>query len=111
MEIKDFIEVSLVQIVEGVNQAKAKLLSTGATISSKDVRPLRDGTTYNHATGNLVNIVEFDVAVTVNEKDTTGGKAGVNVVGLNIGGGMQVENTNQKVSRIKFTIPLTLPAV
>lgn len=110
MNVKDFIENALVQIVEGVNNANTAIKNSGAMISSKDVRPLRDGTTYNTTTGNLVNLVEFDIAVTVNETDKSDGNAGIKVVGLSIGGGLQKENTNQTVSKIKFSVPLTFPA-
>jgi len=107
MDVKEFIESSLIQIIEGINGAKDKLKGSDVLISSKDVRPLREGTTVNHQTGNLVNLIEFDMAVTVNEKDTSGGKAGINIVGLNIGGGLQNEVSNQTVSRIKFSVPVT----
>ena len=110
MDVKDFVETTLVQIVEGINIANGKLNGTGAIISSKNVRPLRDGTTYNTDTGHLVNLIEFDVAVTVIEKDTAGGGGGIKIAGISIGGQLQNETANQSVSRIKFSVPLTLPA-
>ncbi len=110
MDIKDFIENSLLQIVEGVNNANEKIKNFGALISSKNVRPLREGTTFNTNTGDLVNLIEFDIGVTVNEKDTTSGGAGIKIAGLNIGGDLQNESVNQRISRIKFSIPLTLPS-
>jgi hypothetical protein len=110
MDVKDFVENTLVQIVEGVNSANSKLKETGAIISPKNVSPIRDGTTYNTATGQLVNLIEFDVAVTVNEKDTAGGGGGIKIAGISIGGQLQNETANQSVSRIKFSVPLTLPA-
>jgi hypothetical protein len=109
MDVQDFIEKTLTQVVNGVNKAKVNIKPSGALISSKDVRPLREGTTYNTSTGNLVNLVEFDIAVTVNEKDTDGANAGIKIVGLSIGGGLQKESLNQTVSRIKFSVPLTFP--
>jgi hypothetical protein len=111
MDIKTFVETSLTQIVEGVNNANTALSDQGAYVSSKNVRPLREGTTYNSSTGDLVNLIEFDIAVTVNEKDASEGGASIKVAGINIGGGLQKENTNQTVSRIKFNVPLTFPAI
>jgi len=110
MDIKDFIETSLTQIVEGVNSANTKLKETGAIISSKNVRALREGTTLNSITGDLVNLIEFDVAVTVNEIDTANGGVGIKIAGINIGGKLQNESANQTISRIKFSLPLTLPS-
>lgn len=108
MNIKDFVETTIVQIVEGVNSANVKLKDLGAIVTSKDVRPLREGTTYNTTTGDLVNLIDFDVAITINEKDTTGGGAGIRIAGINIGGELKNEVNNQSLSRIKFSIPLTL---
>jgi len=110
MDIKDFIENTLVQIVQGVNNANEKLKDTGSIISSKNVRPLRDGTTYNTETGDLVNLIEFDIAVTVNERDTANGGMGIKIAGINIGGNLQNENANQSINKIKFSIPLTFKA-
>lgn len=110
MNVKDFIEKTLTQVVEGVNNAKSNIKDSGAVISSKNVRPLREGTTYNTSTGDLVNLVEFDIAVTINEKDTDGVNAGIKVVGLSLGGGLEKEIQNQTVSRIKFSVPLTFPS-
>ncbi len=108
MDIKDFVENTLVQIVEGINNANEKLKDQGAKITSKDVRALREGTTLNSRTGDLVNLIDFDVAVTVNEKDTADGGAGIKIAGINIGGKLQNETSNQSISRIKFSIPLSL---
>lgn len=108
MDIKDFVENTLLQIVQGVNSANEKLKDTGAIISSKNVRPLREGTTYNSSTSDLVNLIEFDIAVTVNEKDTANGGMGIKIAGISIGGGLQNETANQSISKIKFSIPLTL---
>lgn len=109
MDIKGFVEIALTQIIEGAISANESIKESGALISSKDVRPLRESTTYNTTTGNLVNLIEFDIAVTVNEKDIAEGGAGIKVAGLSIGGGLQKESVNQTISRIKFTVPLTFP--
>lgn len=47
--------------------------------------------------------VEFDVAVTVENKDAAAGKAGVRVLNFaEAGGDIRSETTNSTVSRIKF---------
>jgi hypothetical protein len=78
MDVKEFIESTLVQIVEGINNANEKLKDTGAVISSKNVRPTENGaTTINVNTGDLVNFIDYDVAVTVKEKNRANGGASV----------------------------------
>ena len=110
MDVKEFVESTLVQIVEGISNANEKLKGSGAIVSSKHVMPVRDGSTRNEKTGDLVNLIDFDVAVTVNEKDTADGGAGIEIAGIQIGGRLQNATENQSVSRIKFSIPLTIPA-
>jgi hypothetical protein len=54
--------------------------------------------------------VEFDVAVTAGETKKSGGGAGISVVGLGGGGAHSTtEGQSSNVSRIKFSVPLTLP--
>src|SRR5688572_26901733 len=106
MDIKEFVRNTLVQIVQGVNSANEEIKDAGAKISSKDIGAIREGLTFNKSTGDLVNLIEFDIAVTVNEKDIANGGGGIKVAGLiNMGGSMQNENSNQSVSRIKFSVP------
>jgi hypothetical protein len=109
MDIKDFVENSLIQIVEGVVNANTKLKEMGAKVSSKDIRPLRESTTYNQVTNQVVNLVDFDLALTVSDKDSSGIGGGIKITSFTIGGQSQNESTKQTVSRIKFSIPLTLP--
>jgi len=110
MDIKEFVGSTLVQIIEGINDAKEKLKDSGAVISSKNVEGMRGGTLRNKITGDVVNLIDFDVAVSVNEKDAANGGAGINIAGVQFGGQLQNETVNQSVSRIKFSIPLTIPA-
>ena len=109
MEINTFIESVLIQIVEGTKNANQIIINSGATISSKDVRPLRDSTTYNFTNNKLVNLIEFDIALTVIENDKKNGTGGIKIAGIQFGAGIESETNNQIISRIKFSLPLTLP--
>jgi hypothetical protein len=109
MDLKEFIELTLIQIVDGVQDANKKVTESGARISSKNVRPTKESQFFNFVESKLVNNIEFDVAVTTTENDNANGCAGIKIAGINIGGGIENQTSNQTVSRIKFNIPLQLP--
>jgi hypothetical protein len=59
--------------LSGGDIAKGSIKTSGTSgtfISSKYIRSLREGATYNLNTGALVNLIEFDIVLTVNEKFT-----------------------------------------
>ncbi len=105
MDLKSFITETLVQIVDGVEEARQKIAAgpTNAQINPAmryceeqklgDVRP-----------------VEFDVAVTAAKEGGAGGKLAISVAALNFGveGGGKL--STETVSRIKFTVDLAQPA-
>jgi hypothetical protein len=54
--------------------------------------------------------IEFDIAVTIeNGKETKGG-LGIFIAGIGLGAQGSSDSSNTVVSRIKFTIPVHLPA-
>ena len=106
MELKDFIQTALIDLVEGVNSAKEKLNdnicpSIGNAYSDK-AKLVRD------INGLYIDTVKFDIAVTVENSKQGGAKAGITVIGLNLGVGGETENTNATVSRIQFQVPVGL---
>ena len=89
MNLKDFIQQSLTDIIEGVKEAQDNL---------------RDGTVVGmHQDAD--QDIAFDVAVTT-VKGASGG-AKVTVLGSGVGGEASTEKT--AVSRLKFTVPVSLP--
>jgi hypothetical protein len=117
MELKDFISQTLVSIVDGVGAAQDYAKEHGARINP-DVRNIHAPgiiTDPNHV---YMQVVDFDVAVSVSDTDAVRGdlKAGVNI-GLGsiqvVGIGSEVRGSkikdNVSVSRIKFSIPVRLP--
>jgi hypothetical protein len=48
--------------------------------------------------------IQFDVAVTVSGSTEGGGKAGVKVLGMEIGGGGEINRGSERVSRIQFVV-------
>ncbi len=114
MELKDFLSRALVEIVEGVTAAQTQLGESGVHINPR--LSTGQGTLESKGKlvsnfGRLVQMAEFDVAVTVNE--ATGTKGGIGIVGgfINLGSQGQSAESTTALSRIKFTVPISLPEV
>jgi len=99
MELQNFITETLKQIVEGVQGAQ-KYITTQkieATIHPKKSRE-------------VIETVEFDVAVTSIESNQTGVSGGIKVASVfAIGGEDKNQSSEQNISRIKFKVQIELP--
>ncbi len=117
MELSEFVEKSLNQIIDGVINAQKYAQEKGASVNpfgldwKQEVRGqnLIVNTRIDQEFELIPQMIDFDVAVTVTEGGET--KAGIGVFAGAIGIGTQakIDDTNTKVSRIKFTIPVTFP--
>ena len=105
MEVKEFINETVSQILDSVDELNAKYAEKGASIAS-----LGDYNYKNVWRKNYVTDVDFDIALeVVSDKETSkGGQLGVASV---VTGG--IESTNKKldqlVSRVHFTLPVMFP--
>jgi len=112
MNLQEFVTQTLSAIINGVRDAKD-------TLGDAHVNPIVDsydcnihGAKMGHLMderGNLIRNVDFDVAVTASEETETKGGIGVFVAGIGLGSQGQVDKGNASVSRVKFTIPVSLP--
>lgn len=108
MDLKEFTKETLVQIVQGVDEAKNELSTKHARITSHAVKNMSGGVLIDEHNTNAVE-VEFDVAVTTTETDGTKGGGGIKVVQFFYGGiEASKSSENQSISRVKYTIPLVL---
>lgn len=112
MDLKEFVGQALADIVQGVLDAQQTLGANGKHINP-ELSTLQ-GTHEKHGKlvsiqGQLVQTVEFDVAVTATEG--TGTKGGIGVVAGVFKLGSQGQSTAETsaASRIKFSVPVTLP--
>ena len=97
MELKDFVAQTLVQIVEGIDQANDSLSNKSAFVVSSNIK------TY-------VSNVDFDVAINIQDSQSKTGGANIEVFSvLNIGGKGEKGLIDTSTNRIKFTLPLALP--
>lgn len=111
MDLKEFVSSVLTQIVDGVREAQSSQSVESGLINpnlfaSQGALHEKGHLVSRH--GQLVQNVEFDVALTVNEGTQTKGGIGV-CAGLIIGSQGQSDKSASSVSRVKFSVPLSLP--
>lgn len=112
MELREFVSASLTQIVQGVADSAVEISRLGGAVSPSFFassstnllgRLKSDGTTPVYA-------VDFDVAVIASS--TTSGEGGAKLqvaTILSIGGKIGGSDKDETTSRIKFSVPLSLP--
>jgi hypothetical protein len=112
MELNDFVSQTLTQIVEGVKDAQVKLSDSGVEINphlnSSHSEMGKQGMLWT-SSATAAQIVKFDVALTVTEGTGTKGGIGVFAGAVNLGSSGQSQSENSSVSRIQFSVPMTLP--
>lgn len=107
MDLKAFVEATLVQIIEGVQGAQASTEGTGAEINPKPGPGFKGNRMFRD--GPRIQDVEFDVAVTVAESEEKKGGFGLVVGPVALGGGGKTDAQSSSLNRIRFAVPITLP--
>jgi hypothetical protein len=111
MDLKDFISQTLVQIAEGVNESGPRIQELGGQVNPhlmSDHKEMgRHGIIWGG--GRAVHVVSFDVALTVNSGTGTKGGIGIFAGAVNLGSSGESRAENSSVSRVSFTVPLSLP--
>ena len=114
MELKEFIENTLLQIVDGVKSVQEKGLEKGAIISPSVIDKVAAGYRKVAIYENQMRIftdVEFEVALTSSDGKEGKGGIGVYFAGIGIGGQEKTDIKNETITNIKFSIPVSLPAI
>lgn len=113
MDLKDFVKETLVQISKGVQESIEDVRESGGFTN-----PAASGSTKGESSshfgsmgdGQNVFLVEFDVAVTVDEKSEVSGGGKLKVAGVfSVGGEAGSGSTSSSTNRVSFRIPLALP--
>ena len=110
MNLREFIQEALVEIVAGVADARKKAAEHGAIIGSTQVYGnTKEAKIITDAIGRTVSLVEFDIALA--NADSTDTKGGIGVFLGSIGLGSQGTSHGETStnSRIKFLVPVVLP--
>ncbi len=116
MNLEEFINESLRQIMNGVADAKKYGSTIGAEVNpfahmgGVDSQP--EGAVYRlnkGKGGQWAQNISFDVAVTTSKESSSEGGAKLSVAVFSLGGGKENNSTNSSVSRVQFTVPVFLP--
>ena len=112
MDLREFVRETLVQIVGGVVDARDPVVEKGGDINpvggNFDQKSL-GGRQWDWRRGAAQN-VEFDVALTASDKEDAKGGIGVFFGAMGIGTQISSENAYSSMTRVKFSVPLLLPA-
>jgi len=100
MELKEFIENTLVDIAEGIKAAKSKLAEDDTFVVAPHYSVYSENKAKKHHIEYDIQDIEFDVAVTASDKISGDLHVGIKVLGAKTEGAH--ENTN--ISRIKFIV-------
>jgi hypothetical protein len=110
MELKEFVSETIKQVIDGVITAQEYATTKDSKVNPKlTFRTDQGMQMWEKATGQPIQSIEFDIAVTASEGSKAQGGVAV-LIGV-FGGGTkgQVEESSQKLNRIKFSVPISLP--
>lgn len=112
MDLKEFITETVSSILDSVTELQENYQDSGhlvaPALNSSERKTVLPDPTLN--TARVVEDITFDVAVTASSEKTGGGKAGIKVLSLELGGGLKGSSTHESISRVQFKIPLVLDA-
>ena len=108
MELREFIQATLQQIVEGVSAAQEDTATAGAIINPSAMKFTQHGqyNEFNHA---MPTQVEFDVGLATTDKKDSAEGIGVFLGSVNLGTKNVTGIENVAVTRVKFSVPIVLP--
>ena len=111
--LKDFIKEALTQIVDANTEFNAEKSGTGANTNPMVYaygEAMASQGFFRTPDGQNIVTINFDVAISAEEGERSGGSGGIKVLSVfSAEGGMEQATTNTSVSRVRFPIPLRLP--
>lgn len=118
VKLRDFVGSALTEIIGGIADAQEQVgQKEGADWSRAKIVPnwgnVSDPENVSHIdTGQTVQMVDFDVAVTIGNSEGGSGKAGLVVPGLGVELGAKGEKSAEQtsVSRVRFRVPVAWPS-
>lgn len=110
MELKEFIRETLVQIAVAIKEAQAASAETGAIICPRHSGMFGATKDVMHTESGIIETVSFDVAVSTTEGTETKGGIGIFVAPLALGLQGKSAQQNLCVSRIQFSVRISLPS-
>lgn len=110
IDLQTFIREMIVQICNGIVDAAEEGNSKGAIVNPVGVSTSDHRTFMKKGYARTVEHVEFDVALTTTEAKGTEGGIGVMVGAIGLGSKGKSDNGSSSTSRLKFIVPIALPA-
>jgi hypothetical protein len=102
MKLQDFLRDSLLEIMNGVAEARRKNGNIGGCIEALG----KQDASCKFKDGQIGFLVNFDVAVTVNQKNSKEAGAGIQVAFINAGGRGSAASEHSSITRIQFSVPI-----
>jgi hypothetical protein len=112
MELKEFVQETLQQLIDGVESVTEFAREKGAVVNPCTLEFVSDSgqsDMWCELTGRISSKVSFDVAVTASEATEAGAKAGVFLAPFKLGAEGKRDWSSQNVSRISFALQVLLP--
>jgi len=112
MDLSNFISETLVGIQKGVHDAIAKSKGEKLTGVINPVLPRKSELGYVRGSDlnqSHIEKVQFDIAVTVDESNSSGMDGSIKVMGISAGGDKGSTHSSATESRIQFSIPIIPP--
>lgn len=114
MELKDFIKNTLLDIAAAMKETNEDkttnmIVNPSTMFKAESNAPYTTNSVADKNGLRYIQKIQFDVAVTSSGAIQGKAGAGINVVGVQIGGGGEVKDEHSNVSHIKFEIPVALP--
>jgi hypothetical protein len=109
VELRTFIRKTLIQVIEGIQEAQKESQETSAIINpsntsmKQQVRHPDSGNNYS------IQELHFDIAVTTTDKEGKSGGIGIFVSSLGIGGKKEIQASQITENRIQFSVPIVFP--
>jgi hypothetical protein len=113
MELKEFIKETLTSIISGVAESQAYIREKNieCEVCPKIKSKYEETGCIFSDSGKPIRNVDFDVSVNVAEKVGSKGFIAITISQIGLGKEKNKENTSGQDSRIKFSIPITLPSM
>lgn len=116
IDLKTFVAQTLIQIVEGVQEADKSLGGDGLIVNPTLQRALYNNKTSTHGgklhetnrTG-MAQMIDFDVAITASDSSAKEAGGGIGIYVVKAGVSHNSASQQQSVSHVKFFVPLALP--
>ncbi len=108
MDLKDFVKITIEQIVEGAALAQESIKEHGAIVNPNGMNFFKDGqrSIYDHA---MPLEVKFDVGLTSTDKSGSSEGIGVFLGSISLGKKNDSAVEQVAVTKVQFTVPLVLP--